>query len=500
MPTRLAFGRFAIVPEQRQLLVDGQPAEVGSRAFDLLLCLVEERHRMVTKAELLERVWPDLVVEENNLSVQVSALRKLLGPGAIATLPAQGYRFTATLVEADTGAPSAESTPHEKSSIAVLPFRVLSDDKRVGFLADGLAEDVIALLARVPGFALVCRASSFEFRGGSRPLSEIGAQLGVRYVVEGSLRSMADRMRVSTQLSEAQTGRLLWSGQFESDVDSVGDLQDGITRGIMVELEPELTRAEITMIRRQRQDNTDVWGHYHQAIGTIAAKGWSEEALSEALAHLERAVAVDPNFGLAHANAAVLTALGVDFGLIAATADVDQWCIDAVNRAVTLDEGSSTVLGYAGCALCDLGHFDRGMDLLHQSLEIDPSNASAHMAVGASLVRSGQTAIGIERMQFAMRISPRDRRLGFWGWYLGKGLLALARTDEALAQARATNARDSKLYLSRILEAAALQRLGRDDEGREALAAARHRRPQLSLGEGAHTHGQDVADALAAWW
>jgi tetratricopeptide (TPR) repeat protein len=288
--------------------------------------------------------------------------------------------------------------------------------------------------------------------------------------------------------------------QFESDVDGVDDLQDGITRGIMVELEPELTRAEITLIRRQRQDNTDVWGHYHQAIGTIAAKGWSEEALSEALAHLERAVAVDPDFGLAHANAAVLTALGVDIGLISASPEVKQWCIESIDRAVTLDDGSSTVLGYAGCALCDLGHLDCGMDLLHQALEIDPSNASAHVALGAVLVRSGQTASGIERMQFGMRISPRDRRLGFWGWYLGKGLLGSARTDEALEQARATNARDPKLYLSRILEAAALQRLGRDEEGRDALAAARHRRPQLSLGEVAHTHGRDVADALAPWW
>lgn len=408
MSNNYAFGRFEVRLDSRQLLGDGKAIDLGARAFDLLACLIEQRHRTVPKAELLDQVWPGLVVEENNLSVQVSTLRKLLGQDVIATIPSQGYRFSAALAEPAASSQVASEisgTAHEKPSIAVLSFRVLSDDSRARFLADGLQEDVIALLARVPGFLLISRGSTLVFNGSPAALSEIGAQLGVRYVVDGSVRLMADRVRVSTQLTEAQIGRVLWSGQFEGSYQEIEDLQDRITRGIITELEPELMRAEISLIRRQRPENLDAWAHYHQALGTMGLKGWREDAIQEALSELQQAVSADPDFGLAHAYAAMLTALGVDTGLILASPDVEQRVLDSAARAVTLDEGSSTVLGYAGCALSDLGHLDRGFDLIRHALEIDPSNASAHVALGATLVRSGQIEAGIEKMRYGMQLT-----------------------------------------------------------------------------------------------
>jgi DNA-binding winged helix-turn-helix (wHTH) protein len=177
MQDRYRFGRFEVRPAERLLLVDGVSTAVGARAFDLLLCLLAHRARVISKSEILEIVWPGLVVEENNLSVQISTLRKLLGAKAISTIPGRGYRFSLEVIPVSVSRladiPAPQTTTITKPTIAVLPFSVLSDDPRINFLADGLAEDVIALLARVPGFLLISRASSFAFRGHEVTVPEV---------------------------------------------------------------------------------------------------------------------------------------------------------------------------------------------------------------------------------------------------------------------------------------------------------------------------------------
>ncbi|GAA4409861.1 hypothetical protein GCM10023089_23450 [Quisquiliibacterium transsilvanicum] len=159
MQNSVRFGRCEISPDERRLLVDGMPVRLDARAFDLLLCLLAHRDRVATKDEALLFVWPGRVVEENNLSVQVSALRKVIGPDAITSIPGRGYRFSMPVTDcaptADVEARKQGEPVADQPTIAVLPFAVLSDDPRVRFLVDGLAEDVIALLARVPGFLLI---------------------------------------------------------------------------------------------------------------------------------------------------------------------------------------------------------------------------------------------------------------------------------------------------------------------------------------------------------
>jgi adenylate cyclase len=388
-----------------------------------------------------------------------------------------------------------------KPSIAVLPFRVFSDDKSLGFLADGLAEDVIALLARVAGFFLISQASSFVFRERDGNIALIARQLGVRYVVEGSVRPVGEQLRVSTQLTEAESGRVLWSGRFDSARDQAAELQDNIARGIISELEPELTRAEIILIRRQRPENVDAWGCYRQALGAIALKGWNEEAMTDARSRLRRAVEIDPAFGLAHAHFALLTALGRNTGVIPGSSLLEGEAISAAELAISLgDDGGSQVLGYAGCALADLGQNARGMEILERALELDPSNAQAHVAMGSTLALAGRFEEGIECMRHGMRISPRDMRLGFWGWALGVFLLRVGRLDEALQEARVARKRDPRFHLSPILEAATLVRQERLDEARTALATARLLRSTLTLREVAMTHGRRAVKELEPLW
>jgi len=504
-------GEFEVRTRERRVCRDGEPLALGARAFDLLVALIERRDRVVGKDELLSLAWPGVVVEENNLTVQVSALRKVLGADAIATVPGRGYRLTLAVTEGPAAAAAAvrpdaasardEAPPQaDRPSIAVLPFESRSDDAAIGFLADGLVEDVIAQLARVPGFLVISRSSSFEFRRRKEGLSSIARALGVRYVVEGSVRQVGDRLLVSTHLVEAESARVLWSGRLESERESAVDLQAAIARGVISELEPELTRAEITLIRRRHPDDVDAWGHYHRAVGALALKGWNEGALAEARAELERALVIDPGFALAGAHRALITALGLATGLLPALpATVEAACL-AAEQALALEDGDSQVLGYAGCALSDLGQRERGVEILRQSLAIDPSNAQAHVALGATLAMQGQSEAGTAMMRHGMRISPRDRRLGFWGWALSHFLQRAGQPEEALQEARASAGRDAKLHLPRIVEAAALQALGRSTEAAEALAAARRLRPGLTPDEVELSHGRHLARQIASLW
>lgn len=501
MPASYRFDRFELRPSERLLLVDGTPAALGSRAFDLLLCLVTQRDRVLSKSEVLEQVWPGQVVEENNLAVQVSALRKILGAGAIATVSGRGYRFTLEL-QGDTVGDAAAAAAEllDRPSIAVLPLGVLSDDPRIAFFAQGLAEDVTALLARVPGFVVIAHASTSEFRGRQAPPQDVGRALGVRFVVQGSVRPRADALRVSLQLVEAATARILWSAQFDSRADEAVDAQETIARGIISELEPELTRAEIAHIRRQRPENLGTWAHYHEAVGALAARGWNADGIAAARAALQRSIDLDPGFGLSRGQYALLTILAAQIGVVPDTPELRADVLASADSAIRLDDGSSEVLGYAGCALCDLGQCKRGIDTLQHAIALNPSNAQAHVALGAGLVLNGQLDEGIERMRFGMKISPRDRRLGFWGWLLGCFLLRAGRLEDALAEARLSARADPRFHLPHLLQAAILDGQGATDEAIAALSAARQCRPQLSLDEVTLTHGRRIGARLALLW
>lgn len=394
--------------------------------------------------------------------------------------------------------PSGIST--EGLSIAVRPFVVLSEDQALDLLANGLAEDVIALLARVPGFFLISRASSFAYRNPEIPMSVIAQQLGVRYVVEGSVRGAGDQVRVFIQLAEAANGRILWSRKFDAPRSETLDLQDDIARGIIVELEPALTQAEIAVIRRQRPENIDAWGCYHQAVGALGGGGWNEQTVLEAQKFLRRALEIDGGFALARAQLALVSALAQSTGLLEHSAGYVEEALVSAEAAIAGDPGSSEVMGYAGCALSDLGQTARGAEILRQAVEMDPSNAQAEVALGAALSLLGDFETGIAHMRHGIKLSPRDRKLGFWSWALGAFLLRSGRTEEALEEARISARRDPRFYLPAVLEASAQATLGRREQALAALKSARRIRPSLTLQEIQRSHGKRAARMLSDIW
>jgi adenylate cyclase len=386
------------------------------------------------------------------------------------------------------------------SSIAVRPFTVLSDERELQFLADGLVEDVIALLARVPGFFVIAKASSFEFRNPDTPTSTIARQLGVRYVLGGSVRALGGKIRLSAQLADAASGRVLWSGQFDAERSDAANLQDEIARGIIVELQPALTKAEIAVIRRQRPENIGAWGFYHQAAGVLAANGWNAQSVEQARGFLQRALGLDPHFALARAQLSLLLALAQSTALIERSNAVREEAIAAAELAFADDSGSSEVLGYAGCAVSDLGDVSRGTEILKQAVELDPSNAQAQVALGAALALSGDLDGGIACMRHGIKLSPRDRRLAFWGWALGVSLMRAKRPAEALEETRLAARRDPRLFLPPLLEALAHTALGHTDAAKHSLISALRLRPELTLRDIEISHGRRAMSALADLW
>jgi adenylate cyclase len=388
----------------------------------------------------------------------------------------------------------------DRPSIAVLPFNCLSENRSLELLADGLVEDVIALLARVPGFFIIACSSSFAYRNRMQDVRRVGRELGVRYLVEGSVRASEKRARVSVQLVEAESGKQIWTQRFEVELAETFDLQDEIAIQIIRELEPQLTRAELTLIHRQRPDNLDAWSRYRQALGTMALKGWNEEALAQTIAHLRDAVAIDPNFALAQAMAALLGAISANMSLVEDVVATRQQALRDAETAVALDPNASEVLGYAGCALSDMGELARGREWLERALEIDPSNAQAHVALGAAQVQNRELDTGIKTMRHGIRLSPLDARLPFWGMVLAIALARADRLQDALAETLSSCRRDGRLFGARVLAAFILLRLGREPEARAALTEARRIRPTLNLEEIQHFFGRSITRNLAAIW
>jgi adenylate cyclase len=388
----------------------------------------------------------------------------------------------------------------DRPSIAVLPFDSLSENRGLELLADGLVEDVIALLARVSGFFVIARSSSFAYRNRAQDVRHVGRELGVRYVVEGSIRAFDKRARISVQLIEAESGKQIWTQRFDAELEETFDLQGEIALQIIRELEPELTRAELTLIQRQRPDNLDAWSRYRQALGNMALKGWNEESLVQTITHLRSAIALDPNFALAHGMAALLGAISANMSLVKDRSAARQQALRDAETAVSLDPNASEVLGYAGCALSDIGELARGREWLERAVEIDPSNAQAHVALGATQVMSHDLDVGIKTMQHGIRLSPRDAKLPFWGMVLAAALARADRLQEALAETLNSCRRDGRLYGARVVAAFILLRLGREPEARAALAEARRIRPALSMEELQFFFGRFITKNLAAIW
>jgi len=403
------FGDFRLIAAQRRLTArsDGRAIELTPKALDTLHFLIQHRGELLDKSALIAAVWPNVVVEENNLNQVVSALRRALGDGSggrrfIVTVPGRGYQFVAPVREiheeapaAPLAAPAPQAAPSTRKSIAVLPFASLSSDPEKDYFGDGIAEELIHLLARVPGLKVPARTSSFAYKGRNIDVRQIARELGVGMLLEGSVRSAADRIRVTAQLIEAESGFHVWSQTYDRRFADVFQLQDELAGAIVQALKINLGDGELRPLRdAPPTKNVEAYRLFLQARVAQGNLAFGERLI----AWLNESIALDPGFVRAHAELAVVRDL-----------------------------------------LFAIGH--RGPEILleaqrsaERALSLDPNSAEAHAAIGVQQARRGEWIRAEDSLRRARDLAPAEplTHNTYSTWVLGP----LGKLNQAFVESR----------------------------------------------------------------
>jgi TolB-like protein len=410
---RFEFGPFRLDGHSRSLTHNGVPVSVGGRALDILLVLARAAGQTVGKTTLLDQVWPGLTVEENNLQVHISALRKTLGEGWIITVPSRGYRL---LLQSDGGRKSEPNTEPllefpalpAKPSIAVLPFTNMSGDPEQEYFVDGMVEEIITALSRIRWLFVIARNSSFIYKGQSLDVKQVGRELGVRYVLEGSVRKAGQRVRITGQLIDAQTGTHLWVDRFDGSLKDVFELQDRVAISIAGVIEPALQAAEMHRSAARPPTELGAYDFYLRALAMFFPV--RKEGMFGALALLEQAIAVDPHYGPALSWAAVCHLRLVRDSWAEEPEENRRKAIDLARRALQVGENDPGVFANAAEVLAGFGEdIDAMIGLVDRALALNPSFARGWFLSNMLRNWAGQPDVAMEHLATSLRLSPLER-------------------------------------------------------------------------------------------
>lgn len=500
MATIHTFGPFRLDADREMLFHGAEPAALGKHAVALLRVLLERPGEPVSKDALIEAGWPGRAIEDSNLTVQIAALRRIFEEGAggaswIETLPRRGYRYVGPAVASDNShavaKPRASSlTPSNKSSVAVLPFSNLSGDPEQDYFANGMVEDIIVGLSRIKWlFVIACNSS----KGDAVDLKRVGRELGVRYLLQGSLRKHGGRVRISAQMIEAETGGHVWAERYDRPLDDIFALQDEITLSVVGAIEPSLRRAEVERVIRMRPDSLDAYDLVLRAQPDVY--GVMPERVTKALPLLERALALDPIYALAHAFAAICHhCLFLRAGLHEESRVAS---IRHAQAAIVHGQDDALALTFAGFSIGMDGH-DRAAAFaaFEAALAVSPSSALTYILGSVILAFAGEAERAIEWGERGMRLSPFDP----WA-FSAYHALTLAHFHRARYGAAADTAHKSvqsnpAFSFSYMLLAAPLAKLGRLEEAKAAAARVLELQPAFRYSR--QFAGVDCAPALSA--
>ncbi len=480
----LSFGPFRLDTAKRTLVRDGRPVRVGSRALDILCALAAVRGELVSKDALMAAVWPGQIVEENVIQVQVSALRKALdekrtGANYIVTVPGRGYRLVDLApAQASGGEFATPRLPTEDRSIAVLPFQNLSSDPEQEYFADGMVEDIIAGLSRISWLPVIARNSSFVYKGKTTDVKQIGRDLGVRYLLEGSLRKIGARIRVTVQLIDAESGTHLWVERHDRQLDDIFALQDEIAMSVVGAIEPNLRKAELERIKRKRPESLDAYDLVLQALPYAYSHMPDKAAIAIPL--LEKALALEPGYPAAHAPLALC--YHARYGRAGLSEEDRAAAIHHAHAAIAGGGDDAIALGIAGFIIAmDERDSAAALELFERALTLSNSNALSLSCSALALAWLGHTTRAIERAERALRLSPFDQLN-----YLAYNALAISRFQlenfEAAREAAQRSVKSNPQFgMSHAFLAAALVRLGRLAEARTAARQAVAADPHFSI-------------------
>jgi TolB-like protein len=504
---RFAFGDHVLDPDRRELARGSRTIMIGPQVFDLLLHLVRNRERVVTKDNLIDVVWGGRIVSDSTLTSHINAVRKAIGDTGeeqrlVRTLARKGYRFVGEVREIDgserphparpperqpEGLPESNAHPAaptltlpDRPSIAVLPFLNLSGDPSQDYFVDGVVEDIIAAMSRMSGLFVIARNSSFTYKDRAVDVKQVGRELGVRYVVEGSLRKSANRVRITGQLVDAATGTNLWSERFEGRIDDIFALQDQMTANVVGAIAPQLQRAEIERAKHKPTESLDAYDYYLRAMAKLH-RG-TREAVDEALILFYKAIELDANYAPAYGMA----------GWCHFWRKVNGWLSDRpreiaegtrlARRAIELGRDDAVALTRAGHVLAHLvGDLDGGVVLLDRAKMLNPNLVAAWFLGGFVRVWRGDSDDAIAHFSQAMRLSPLDPEMYRMQAGMAVAHLFGGRFDEASLWA-GKSFRDLPSFLMVVAIIAASHALaGRTDEAQRAMQRLRQLDPTLRI-------------------
>jgi TolB-like protein len=434
----ISFGAFRLTRRTGELWRDGTEVRLTPRAAAVLALLLERAQQVVTKQELLDRVWEGSSVGDEALTSCIRELRRALDddarePRYIETRHRRGYRL---IVPVAIATPAALALP-DKPSVAVMPFQNMSGDPEQEYFVDGLVEDITTALSRISAFFVMARNSSFSYKGRAVDVRQVGQDLGVRYVLEGSVRKAGGRLRITGQLVDATTGNHIWADRYEGALEDVFDLQDRITSSVVALIEPKVQQVEIKRAQAKSTENLTAYDLYLRAFA--AHSDYEDQSNNSALALLARAVAIDPHFSSAYGLMANCHVHRLNRGW-GSVADARKRGLEAAKRAAETGRDDPRALGWAANGIARFGgNLEEALVHIERALALSPDSVHVRRMGGYTCFVAGKHEHSIEHFRRAMQLDPMEPWAfhSYYGialpyFFTGRYEDALAWVDKAL--------------------------------------------------------------------
>jgi TolB-like protein len=490
---RYLFEEYAFDTDLRELHRGANVIPVAPQVFDLLDYLIRNRERVVSKDDLINAIWNGRVVSDAALTTRLNVARSTIGDSGeqqrlIKTLPRKGFRFVGQVREAQ-GATAAEVADHSaeppkpalalpnKPSVAVLPFANLSSDPEQEYFADGVVEEITMALSRFHWLFVIARNSSFTYKGRAIDVKQVGRELGVRYVLEGSVRKVGNRIRIAGQLIDAQTGAHLWADRFEGALEDMFDLQDHVTASVVSAITPKVQVEEIKRASRKPTENLDAYDYYLRGLPKI--RRMTADANREALRLFCKAIELDRGLACAYGMAAYSIVVRKARGWMTEPVEESAEAMRLARKAVDLGGDDPVALSMAAYAFASIAReFDDAAAFMDRGLALNPNAAQGWMLSGWLRVWRGEPELALDHLAHAMRLSPFDPLMHIHAAMAYAHFLA-SRYDIASSYAEKA-IRDNPTFLHSVCISAASNALaGRLEPARKAMARALESNPDL---------------------
>ena len=461
------FEGYALDTDRRELRRGDTVVAVQPQVFDLLEYLVRSRDRVVSKDDMVEAIWGGRIVSESTLTSRINAARAALRDSGeeqrlIRTLPRKGLRFVGTVREKLK--PTILPLP-EKPSIAVLPFANLGGDFEQEYFADGITEDITTSLSKWHWFFVIARNSSFTYKGRAVDVKKVGQELGVRYVLEGSVRKVGHRLRLNAQLIDAETGAHVWAERFDRDFVDVFEVQDELTQNVAAAIGPAVSKIETEQAERKTGEKLVAWDHYLRGMWHFHR--FTNEELVKALASFQCAIDLDPSLAHAHAGiarAALARAMYHGAERENAIASV----LEAAKKALSFD-GKNVEAYYAlSIASSHNDDLEAAFEFGQRSTRLNENFAPGYFALAIACLYLGRPNDGLDAIDRALRLNPTDPQRFTWLALRASAMYLLKRYSEAIACARQSLGLNRYHSALRVLAAANAQ-LGIMKEASDAV-------------------------------